>query len=224
MPCILDSRRGCYGCRAAIMNQTTPPINVTLADTAESNRLVPCSPYYTGPSGPVSPVPWCYRPCAPGVPECWCRPGAEEPLPPPRPGEGCFAPAYGFFYQTGSFTLSAAGCLPLNGTGAAIRNVEQTGGVITLAESGVYDVSYTLTLPASATATGSVSLLRGGSAVPGTTVVFAKTATGAPVQLSNRSIITAAAGTTLCIGSSAALALTAAEDETLATLVIRRIG
>ena len=223
MPCILDSRRGCYGCRAAIMNQTTPPINVTLAETAENSRLVPCSPYYTGPSGPVSPVPWCYRPCAPGVPECWRRPCEEEPLP-PRPGEGCFAPAYGFFYQTGSFTLSAAGCIPLNGAGAAIRNVEQNGGVITLAESGVYDVSYTLTLPASATATGSVSLLRGGSAVPGTTVVFAKTATGAPVQLSNRSIITAAAGTTLCIGSSAALALTTAGDETLATLVIRRIG
>ena len=57
MPCILDSRRGCYGCRAAIMNQTTPPINVTLAETAENSRLVPCSPYYTGPSGPVSPVP-----------------------------------------------------------------------------------------------------------------------------------------------------------------------
>ena len=79
-------------------------------------------------------------------------------------------------------------------------------------------------VPASATATGSVSLLRGGRAVPGTTAVFAKTAAGAPVQLSSRSIITAAAGTTLCIGSSAALALTAAEDETLATLVIRRIG
>ena len=41
---------------------------------------------------------------------------------------------------------------------------------------------------------------------------------------SQRAKITAAAGTTLCIGSSAALALTAAEDETLATLVIRRIG
>ena len=131
---------------------------------------------------------------------------------------------YGFFYQAGSFTLSAAGCIPLNGAGAAIRNIEQTGGVIVLPEAGVYDVSYALTLPAGTTATGSLSLLRGGSAVPGTTVAFAKTTAGAPVTVSSRSIITAAAGATLCIASNAALALTAAEDETLAALVIRRIG
>lgn len=223
MPCILDSRRGCYGCRAAIMNQTTPPINVALAEPVEGNRLVPCSPYYTGFSGPISPVPWCYPPCAPGVPECWRRPGDDDPAP-PRPGESGFEPAYGFFYQAGSFTLSAAGCIPLNGAGAAIRSVEQSGGVIALDESGIYDVSYALTLPASAAATGSVSLLRGGSAVPGTTLAFAKTATGAPLHLSSRAIITASAGATLCIGSSAALALTAAEDETLAALTIRRIG
>ena len=220
MPCILDSRR-CYGCRAAVMNQSAPPINVTLAEPAVTGeRLVPCSPYYTGPSGPVSPVPWCYRPCAPGVPECWRRPCEETP----RPGQSCFEPAYGFFYQAGSFTLSAAGCIPLNGAGAAIRNIEQTGGVIVLPEAGVYDVSYALTLPAGTTATGSLSLLRGGSAVPGTTVAFAKTTAGAPVTVSSRSIITAAAGATLCIASSTALALTAAEDETLAALVIRRIG
>ena len=205
------------------MNQSGQPINVTIADQTERERLIPCSPYYTGPSGPVSPVPWCYRPCAPGVSECWCRPDGTGPVPlPPRPDERC-EPAYGFFYQAGSFTLSAAGCLPLNGTGAAIQNLEQAGGVITLTEAGVYDVSYALTLPASAVATGSVSLLRSGASVPGTSLAFAKAA-GAPVTLSNRAIIYAAAGATLCIGSNTPLSLTAAEDETLAALTIRRIG
>lgn len=226
MPCILDSRNGCYGCRAAALNQSGQPINVTLS---ESNGIaqsrVPCSPYYTGPSGPVDAVPWCYRPCPPGVRECWQN---EEgaPLPPHESPAQTPSPAvYGFFYQAGVLTLASPGCIPLSGSGATIQNVEQSDGIITLSEAGIYEVSYTLNLPASATCSGSISLLKNGSAVPGATIDLARTLTGSPLCVSARVLLYASSGTTLCLSLSSSLSISAsAEESVLASLTLWRIA
>lgn len=226
MPCILDSRNGCYGCRAAALNQSGQPINVALTEpnSAVQSRI-PCSPYYTGPSGPVDAVPWCYRPCPPGVRECWQN-GDAPPLPPSdTPSQTPVPAVYGFFYQAGTLTLSSPGCIPLSGSGATIQNVEQSDGIITLSEAGIYDVSYTLNLPAAATYSGTASLLKNGSAVPGAVIDLAKTLTGSPLCVSSRVLIYASAGTTLCVSLSSSLSVSASsEDSVLASLTLWRMA
>lgn len=207
------------------MNRSSQPINVALPPRSETEagRLIPCSPYYTGPSGPVSPVPWCYRPCAPGVPECWRRPDEEtpdQPLPPPAP----LSAVYGFFYQAGSLTLSSPGCIPFSGSGATIQNIEQSDGILTLPEAGIYDVSYTLHLPASASASGTAVILRNGAPIPGTSLDLSKSAS-APLTLVSRSIQSVSARSTLCVSLSQALNISASsEDIVLSTLCVVRIA
>ncbi len=120
-----------------------------------------------------------------------------------------FNPAYGHFSISDALSVTAGGVLPFASGGGLVQNMSINGGVVTLAEGGVYLAILTARLQSTVPTLGATFALQlNNMAVAGGSMRVNHTM-GTPSYTSVQALIQAEAGTTLSVTSSAAITIPA---------------